>query len=398
MPAHRNNKKNRKTFENLNLKTCNLKDIDQVLEDLTKADQHNNWARYFRLFAAVRDRELFREGGFPSFTSWLGDFCSKHSISEQRAWAFKRAGETYELYRKVDPEAPMLEDVNIAPDTLNYVDKAAIKRFGGTDEGEAERNAFISKHVKKAVQGQLTRDGAKQIYTDARKAAEKAKRALTDGKTEEEAGEVRRNTEKADSLKREIQENWHWLGEKQEIKTNYNHSSSVRDFYVAVPEFSFSTPGEEQAQIATDELVLENLSTPKGYELYIHSIEIKVDSYDFRRDRKWIDFKNWSDFLWLCTPEEVLMELEPAEIPSDAGIIAYREDNAIHGIIREENGKFVRDNLGSVEYEGKDQLMVGAVPEELGNRKLYVVRPAEKNLDEEKRTEQTLRWWALRRR
>lgn len=392
-------KKRKKTYENLDLNTCKLKEIDQVLEDMTHADQHNQWSRYFRLFDTIRARELFREGGFSSFTAWLSSFCANNSISEQRAWAYKRAGEVYEKYRKTDPLAPELEDITIAPETLVNIDKSAHKRFGGKKEGEKARQRFIEKYVDRAIKGKLTRDSSKQLYRDARKASERAKIAQGEGKTEREAGEIRRNTEKSDEIKRELQENWHWLGEKQEVKTNYRHSSSVKDFYVALPEFVFSTPGENRSEIVADILILENIRPKiKGYDLSLHAVEIKVDPYDFERDNKWIDYRDHADFLWLCAPERVLLDLKPDQIPSVAGVIAYREDSEAFGIVVEQGGEFARESFASVKKNNLNQIKFGSVPGDITSNKLYIVRQAEKNMNEEKKTEQTLRWWALRRR
>lgn len=378
----------------LDLATCELKDIDKALRNLID-EEKNDWFKYYRLIDTVEERELYKPK-FNSLTAWLRSFCASSSLSEQRAWQIKRAGAVYDGYieRHQDESPPELSELKIAPQVLQNIDKAACCRYTGYDYDEDNRNRYMDSQIEKAIKGELTRDGSQELYVNERRKAKQAKELEEKGRSDRRE-QVIRNTETADAIKKAL-EDWRWIGEKKEVGTNHKQKASTRNYYDLLTEVDISTPGQAQSYITADAVVMENLTSATGYTVNIHAIEIKADSYDYMRDNKYIDYRTYSDYLWLVTPESVLLELDPHDVPKEVGILAFAPDGITGGRIVEEERSFQKVDIAPDEF-GNDQVVIARELTEEDAPPLYQVRKAEFNGDT-KQTDQLLRHWVVRKR
>lgn len=114
-----------------------------------------------------------------------------------------------------------------------------------------------------------------------------------------------------------------WLGVAKEKK--YFAGAYERDKYKALTEFPVYT-GTTKHSRRIDVLIAENLRVENHYSLNLHGIEIKVSKSDFEKDKKYTEYADYVNFLWIAIPKN-LIECVEDNAPADVGIVYLKKIN-----------------------------------------------------------------------
>lgn len=91
--------------------------------------------------------------------------------------------------------------------------------------------------------------------------------------------------------------------------------------------------------------VVENLTSKNVYKLFFHCIEIKVNEYDLRNDKKFGEYADFVDRMWLAVPIE-LVEIAKEVKFEGCGIIAIKDDKTT-----------IVEKAGLLQPQSKESLM-----------------------------------------
>ena len=77
----------------------------------------------------------------------------------------------------------------------------------------------------------------------------------------------------------------------------------------------------------------------------MHGIEIKVSKSDFERDKKYTEYADYVNFLWIAIPKN-LIECVEINAPSDVGIVYFEKDKMhIYREAKRLNPALIKDSL-----------------------------------------------------
>ena len=133
-----------------------------------------------------------------------------------------------------------------------------------------------------------------------------------------------------------------WLGVAKEKK--YFAGAYERDKYKALTEFPVYT-GTTKHSRRIDVLIAENLRAENHYSLNLHGIEIKVSKSDFEKDKKYTEYADYVNFLWIAIPKN-LIECVENNTPADVGIVYFEKDKMhIYREAKRLNPALIKDSL-----------------------------------------------------
>ena len=301
--------------------------IQKELKHLVEQDK-NSWARFYLLLKKVEDQQLYKELDFKSFTAWLKDFALKNKIHESVLWNKKKAGKVYERYIETKKEqgievAP-IEQANVGVDSLVLLDKISKKN---ADLGAELTEKAINKEITRAD----LRNAYKTIRGDLKKDNTDNKTAIKvieeDNKLHEENNNTiinnienskKDNTDNVTATNIVMALNSHaWLGDKEVIKGFKGRF--IERKYKAFTEFPVYT-GTTRKSRRIDVLVAENISVEEHYNLDLHGIEIKVSKGDFLNDKKYTEYAEFVNKLWIAVPQNLAAICEK-NTPKNIGIM-----------------------------------------------------------------------------
>lgn len=309
-----------------------IKKIENQLKKLVEQDK-NSWAKFYLLMKKVEDEELYKELDFKSFTAWLKDFAMKNKIHESVLWNKKKAGKVYESYMKTKQdqgvEVAPIEQANVGVDSLVLLDKISKKNADlGAELTEKAVNKEITRadlrNAYKTIRGDLKKDTGKSaikvIEEDNRLHDENNNTIINNIENSEKDNE---DNVTATNIVMALN-NYSWLGEKEVVKGFKGRF--IERKYRALTEFPVY-PGTTKKSRRIDVLIAENISIDEHYELELHGIEIKVSKSDFLNDKKYTEYAEFVNKLWIAVPKG-LAEVCKKNTPKNIGIM-YLEDGEI---------------------------------------------------------------------
>lgn len=302
-----------------------MREIDRYeheLEALIKSDK-STWTRFVVLMEEIEEKRLYKDLGLNSFTAWVKDFANKHKIHESVLWNRKKAGKVYrnlEEYQKQKGNIiPPLEHANIGVDSLVLLDKITNK--------DSDMGAELA---EKALKGELTRDNLRTAYKTIRD--RNNNQSKQDKNTPTEKDNVESND--TDSIINEnvtaakiVQSlnNSQWLGVAK--RKRHFRGAYEQDKYKTLTEFPVYT-GTSKKSRRIDVLVAENLRCDNHYSLNLHAVEIKVSKSDFLNDRKYTEYAEFVNFLWIAIPKD-LVNIVEEHTPLAVGILVFDNEKIL---------------------------------------------------------------------
>ena len=306
--------------------------IQKELKQLVEQDK-NSWARFYTLMKKVEDEELYKELKLNSFTAWVKKFAMDNKIHESVLWNKKKAGKVYERYIETKKEqgievAP-IKEANVGVDSLVLLDKISKKNADlGAELTEKAINKEITRadlrNAYKTIRGDLKKDTGKteiKVIEDDNKLHEENNNTIINNIENSKKDDIDNVT--ATNIVMALN-NHNWLGEKEVVKGFKGRF--IERKYRALTEFPVY-PGTTKKSRRIDVLIAENISIDEHYKLELHGIEIKVSKSDFLNDKKYTEYAEFVDKLWIAVPKG-LAEVCKKNTPKNIGIM-YLEDGEI---------------------------------------------------------------------
>ena len=273
-----------------------LKKIEKELSTLIDIDK-KNWTHFYILLKKVEDNKLW-EGKHKSYTQWVKDFCIKTKTHESIIWNRKKAGKVYESYAEVQKnkgiEVEPIENINVSADSLVILDK--INKYD---------KEVASNLVDKVINKEITKKDLREVYKSIRPNVENISRnphIKTVEVVENKDNNIVNNKVNANEIVSTLC-NIEWLS-KDKIQRKYFKSSFEQNKYRAFTEFPIFT-GTSRKSRRMDMLICENVRSENVWELNLHCIEIKVNKSDLVNDKKYTEYSEFVDYMWLAIPEEL---------------------------------------------------------------------------------------------
>lgn len=300
-----------------------LINIEKELNVLVERDRQN-WSSFYLLLKKVEENKLW-EGAYNSFTAWIKHFANANKIQESVLWNRRKAGEIYQNYyaRKLEKKEKVadIQNVEIAQDSLILIEKIARK-----DE-ELQKEL-----IDKAINKELKKKDLQEAYRiiKAKKDAEKELRAelKKDNISEEEKKKITANIEDLKSATLTAMDVVNALKKNDWLEVKKEGRKSFKDFYeqdkykvfTEFPVFAGTTRNSRRI----DALICENL-TEERWKLNLHAVEIKVSKSDLINDRKYTEYADFTDFLWLAIPEELIADAKETKLDK-CGILVIKDN------------------------------------------------------------------------
>lgn len=323
-----------------------LLEIEKKLNTLVEIDKQN-WSNFYLLLKKVEDEELWREG-YKTFTAWIKHFAHVSKLQESVLWNRKRAGEIYQNYysRKVQKNEVVadIREVEVAQDTLILIqkiakddlelqdeltDKAINKELKKKDLQQAYRIIKSQKDKERKLKEELAQIRAKKVSNVVAAADDIAN---NEDKIEDDIIKLKTTTATAIDISNALNSN-EWLSTYKQ-KSEGDEEKTLERFKKFYKKSKYSVFTEFPVHLGTtkhsrriDALVCENI-TSERYNLNLHAIEIKVSKGDLENDHKYTEYAEFTDYIWLAVPEE-LVEVAKETKLSQCGILIINENKEI---------------------------------------------------------------------
>lgn len=300
-----------------------LINIEKELNVLVEKDRQN-WSGFYLLLKRVEDAKLW-EGHYNSFTAWIKHFANANKIQESVLWNRKKAGEIYQNYyaRKLQKQEKVadIQTVDIAQDTLILIEKIARK-----DQQLQEEL------TDKAINKELKKKDLQEAYRiiKAKKDAEKELKTQLEANKDISQNEKEKILENIKDLKtatltaidvvNALKKN-DWLDVKKEGRKSFKdfYEQDKYKVFTEFPVFAGTTRNSRRI----DALICENL-TEERWKLNLHAVEIKVSKSDLINDHKYTEYADFTDFIWLAIPEELVADARETKLDK-CGILVIKD-------------------------------------------------------------------------
>lgn len=300
-----------------------LINIEKELNTLVERDRQN-WSGFYILLKKVEDNKLW-EGHYNSFTAWIKHFANANKIQESVLWNRKKAGEIYQNYyaRKLQKQEKVadIQTVDIAQDSLILIEKIARKDPELLDE-----------LTDKAINKELKKKDLQEAYRiiKAKKDAEKELKTQLEANKDISQDEKEKILENIKDLKtatltaidvvNALKKN-NWLDVKKEGRKSFKdfYEQDKYKVFTEFPVFAGTTRNSRRI----DALICENL-TEERWKLNLHAVEIKVSKSDLVNDHKYTEYADFTDFIWLAIPEELVADARETKL-GKCGILVIKD-------------------------------------------------------------------------
>ena len=300
-----------------------LLDIEKELNVLVQKDRQN-WSSFYLLLKKIEDNRLW-EGAYNSFTAWIKHFASVNKIQESVLWNRKKAGEIYQNYyaKKLEKQEKVadIQNAGIAQDSLILIEKIARK------DTELQKEL-----IDKAIKKELKKKDLQEAYRIVKSKRDEEKRLKDELKREDIAEEDK------EKIKEDIKElktssitavdivealkKYDWLYEGQKKTRRIFRDFYEQDKYKVFTEFPVYS-GTTKTSRRIDALICENL-TEERWKLNLHAVEIKVSKSDLVNDHKYTEYADFTDYLWLAIPEELIEVAQQTKL-KQCGILVIKD-------------------------------------------------------------------------
>lgn len=271
-----------------------IKSLECELVEIVNKDKHN-WTHFYLIMKEIETKELWKEISEKSFTSWVKNFCVKNKIHESIIWNRKKAGKVYETYEKIKrergEEVIPLEHAKVSVDALVLLDKI-----------NKRSPELATELTEKAINNEITREDLRNAYKTVRRDIQSGANKLKSTNQNEKESKNESSINITAALIVNALSNSEWLGVAQ-IRKPFK-TSFEQDKYKLFTEFPVFT-GTSKKSRRIDVLISENL-TNESWELNVHAIEIKVNKYDLLNDKKYSEYADFADYVWLAVPKELV--------------------------------------------------------------------------------------------
>lgn len=301
-----------------------LSTIEKELNELVERDRQN-WSAFYLLLKKVEEYELWKSK-HRTFTAWVKHFANTNKIQESVLWNRKKAGEIYQKYyaKKIENKENVadIQVVDIAQDSLILIEKIARK------DPELQKEL-----IDKAINKELKKKDLQEAYriVKAKKDAEKQlkEELKKDDISKEEKEKIEENIKELkvsgitalDIVEALKSYSWLYKGSKEVRKrfTDFYHQDKYKVF-AEFPVYAGTTRNSRRI----DALVCENL-TEERWKLNLHAIEIKVSKSDLINDHKYTEYAEFTDFIWLAIPEELVETAKETKLDK-CGILVIKNN------------------------------------------------------------------------
>lgn len=291
-----------------------LETLEKKLTTIIKKDK-KNWVNLYLMLDNIQTNELWKPA-YKSFTAWLKTFCINNKIAESIIWREKKAGKVYNAYAQYQlsqgKEVIPIEKANIGVESLVLIDEIS--------KGDAfKRNNLIEQTLN-------SRNTVKDLREIAR--VSRAEKKITAIKNKQKL-----NTDIISGITASdvvcILNNPKWLDElnPRDKKVKLFKSFVEKDRYKVYTEFPVISAGTKGMR-RIDALIVENLTSIYTWKLVFHGIEIKVNKYDLIKDKKYTEYADFVDYMWLAVPDD-LIEIAEENKFDKCGIINIKDSKAI---------------------------------------------------------------------
>lgn len=271
-----------------------IKSLECELVEIVNKDKHN-WTHFYLIMKEIETKELWKEISEKSFTSWVKNFCVKNKIHESIIWNRKKTGKVYETYEKIKrergEEVIPLEHAKVSVDALVLLDKI-----------NKRSPELATELTEKAINNEITREDLRNAYKTVRRDIQSGANKLKSTNQNEKESKNESSINITAALIVNALSNSEWLGVAQ-IRKPFK-TSFEQDKYKLFTEFPVFT-GTSKKSRRIDVLISENL-TNESWELNVHAIEIKVNKYDLLNDKKYSEYADFADYVWLAVPKELV--------------------------------------------------------------------------------------------
>lgn len=320
----------------LNKELEELEEIEKEIKTVVDLDK-KNWVRFYLLIKKVKEKDLWRVADKKSFTQWVKDLSLKTKTHESIVWSRYRAGEIYNSYaqrkKSEDVEVKSIEDINISADSLVILDKI--------NKHSPELADYL---VEKVLNNEIKRKDLVTAYNAIR--PEKS-----DFRTKEQIQRAVSNNDETDATKDKIEldkakdkitaanivttlTQLKWLGKVTNkgfrgYRNRSDADAKINEKSKVFTEFKVYT-GTSRKSRRIDLLAIENLTKDQfeKHEINIHGVEIKVSKSDLINDKKYTEYAEFVDYIWLAVPLELVDFARDTKF-KQCGIIAADKDNAV---------------------------------------------------------------------
>lgn len=301
-----------------------LINIEKELNTLVEKDRQN-WSSFYLLLKKVEQGKLW-EGYYNSFTAWIKHFANANKIQESVLWNRRKAGEIYQNHyaRKLEKKEKVndIQTVDIAQDSLILIEKIA----RGNEELQDEL-------IEKAVNKELKKKDLQEAYRIVKSKRDEEKKLREELKKDDVSKEEKEKIkEDIKELKKssitaldivEALKSHAWLYEGQKKSRRIFKDFYEQDKYKVFTEFPVFT-GTAKHSRRIDALICENL-TEERWKLNLHAVEIKVSKSDLVNDHKYTEYADFTDYLWLAIPEELIETAKETKLGA-CGILVIKDN------------------------------------------------------------------------
>ena len=315
-----------------NNENLRLDDIEKELSNVLNATI-KSWIRVANLLDQVQKFDLWKQDAKNhSFSQWVKRYAKANNIHESYLWKIKKSGDVYRKYEdyKISQGADVtaFNDLNVDRQSFEIAAKVA----GSND-------AVLYDLCEKIENKELTRKDLKQAYAQVRadRDAKGIKQPANgyESKIEVTKEDLKKSKEKmliADDIVNALRCNLNWIKELEPndgraIKT-YEQSK-----YATFTEFPVQTGTARHAR-RIDVLVASNRGLEpriRRYGTVLHAIEIKVDLYDLKNDKKANEYAEFVDALWFAIPNNPeMIDLIVNEQLETTGILLIDDDGTVN--------------------------------------------------------------------
>ena len=307
-----------------------LQAIEQEIKNVVDIDK-KNWVKFYILIKKVKEKDLWKAVEAKSFTQWVKNLSVKTKTHESIIWNRFRAGEVYSSYvdrKKTEGiEVLNIEELKVSPDSLVILDK--INKHSPT---------LADSLVDKVMNNEIKRKDLVVAYKAIRpeksdfRTKEQIQRVSCDEETKVDVEDEQEKVTAATIITTLTQ--LKWLGRVtttgfRGYRNRSDEGEHINQKSKVFTEFKVYS-GTSKKSRRIDLLAIENLTKDKfeKHEVNIHGIEIKVSKSDLINDKKYTEYAEFVDFIWLAIPLELVDYARETKF-KQCGIIAVDKDNAV---------------------------------------------------------------------
>ena len=310
-----------------------LTQAEQEIQNLLNQNEAN-WKDVAKIAIAVREKELFKQSGIKSFTTWVNAVAKKCDRQPSLIWRCIKAAKYY--LHTIDSDD--IEEINgalAAPEALVNLEKV-------------ERNApspIFEKLKEKVLSGEATVRETRAIEQEYRPENAESRRGRPKSGEEgsyKHLGKAESNDDDNDTLITTQ------AVEVKDLPRNQIATTISRSLKINLVDWTKFCGGKaypaklhqdhtevrinlDRKRFRIDFLAVVRWSFKKPKDIFV--VEIKSSMSDFSTDEKWQNYLNFCDYFCFAIPKHESELVETIELATDAGILLVDFNSEIESSI-----------------------------------------------------------------